>query len=102
MAIGFQRVPKNDMSDLVKPGLVGMLGQRTDRNATSYRIALHIAVHEIEVLQRDIQCRQSRFGIPLWRFDGLDVVFAFGLRQAELVTRLHRAKLAIAESLGNR
>lgn len=31
-----------------------------------------------------------------------DVSQALGLRQAELVTRLHRAKLAIAEALGNR
>jgi len=30
-----------------------------------------------------------------------DVSQALGLRQAELVTRLHRAKLAIAEALGN-
>jgi DNA-directed RNA polymerase specialized sigma24 family protein len=30
-----------------------------------------------------------------------DVSQALGLRQAELVTRLHRAKLAIAEVLGN-
>jgi hypothetical protein len=31
-----------------------------------------------------------------------DVSQALALRQAELVTRLHRAKLAIAEALGNR
>jgi DNA-directed RNA polymerase specialized sigma24 family protein len=31
-----------------------------------------------------------------------DVSQALGLRQAELVTRLHRAKLAIAEALSNR
>ena len=31
-----------------------------------------------------------------------DVSQALGLRQAELVNRLHRAKLAIAEALGNR
>jgi len=30
-----------------------------------------------------------------------DVSQALGLRQAELVSRLHRAKLAIAEALGN-
>ncbi|MEY3663789.1 MAG: hypothetical protein RI919_1305 [Actinomycetota bacterium] len=30
-----------------------------------------------------------------------DVSQALGLRQAELVTRLHRAKLAIAEALGD-
>ncbi|MEY4503327.1 MAG: hypothetical protein RLZZ576_581 [Actinomycetota bacterium] len=30
-----------------------------------------------------------------------DVSQALGLRQAELVTRLHRAKLAIAEALGS-
>ena len=31
-----------------------------------------------------------------------DVSHALGLRQAELVNRLHRAKLAIAEALDNR
>jgi DNA-directed RNA polymerase specialized sigma24 family protein len=30
-----------------------------------------------------------------------DVSQSLGLRQAELVNRLHRAKLAIAEALGN-
>ncbi len=40
-------------------------------------------------------------GVLLEKRTMSDVSQALGLRQAELVNRLHRAKLAIAEALGN-
>ena len=100
MAIGFQRVPENDMSDLVKPGLVGMLGQRTDRNATSYCIALHIAVHEIEVLQRDIQCSQSSFGAVKLGSAMLPVMLRELVTMASSSTHSARARVSLHNIAG--
>lgn len=53
---------------------------------------------EIEKLPHSI--RQVAEGILLENRTMSDVSQALGIRQAELVTRLHRAKLAIAEALG--
>ena len=53
---------------------------------------------EIEKLPDSI--RQVAEGILLENRTMSDVSQALGIRQAELVTRLHRAKLAIAEALG--
>ena len=41
------------------------------------------------------------FGLLVENRTMSDVSQALGIRQAELVTRLHRAKLAIAAALGN-
>jgi hypothetical protein len=100
MAVAFQGVPENDVSHLVKTRRVGMLGQLTDRDAALNRIALDVAVQVIEVLLRDVQRGQSRFGIPMGRFDRLGVGLTFGLLQAEPARREFEARKYLFAAAG--
>ena len=77
-----------------------MLGQLTDRDAALNRIALDVAVQVIEVLLRDVQRGQSRFGIPMGRFDGLGVGLTFGLLQAEPARREFEARKYLFAAAG--